>query len=127
MIPHLPKGMTSPEVAAVLFAAFLLLGTVYLGAVAYKARADRAQCILNIRNAQTAGRSWQGMYSKCNAAPFHPSDVIGPGKFLDSEPLCPAFRTRYNWVSAVPPLGSVYMTCPLAAGARHHPTDTTGW
>ena len=47
MLHLTPKGMTSPEVAAALFAVCLLLGVACLGGVAWKARSDRAQCILD--------------------------------------------------------------------------------
>ena len=126
MLHHTPKGMTSPEVAALLFAAFLLVGLVYLGSVACKAGSDRRQCIINLRNIQTAGRSWEGMYSR-TMGPFASSEICGPGRLLETEPTCPTSGNRYIWAGTVPPLGTLFATCPLAAGADHHPTDLTGW
>jgi prepilin-type N-terminal cleavage/methylation domain-containing protein len=49
------KGMTLIELTVVILVLLSLISVLFIGARAWKAGSDRANCILNIRNFQTAG------------------------------------------------------------------------
>ena len=127
MKTKLNRGMTLIELTVVILVLLSLISVLFIGAKAWKAGSDRAQCILNIRNAQTAGRSWQNMYSKADGATVTATtDLVGSGKFLEAAPACPASGT-YTWATAVPALGSLYLSCSLSSSDQHVPSNTTGW
>lgn len=115
--------MTHHEVLALicLLAAAIILAV--FGARAHRAASDRAQCILSIRNYQTAVRSYAGMNEVADGARLEPGMLIGPRAFLHSMPVCPAggnyiFRQTYSARS-----GEIFVVCSLSQIKRHRPQD----
>jgi hypothetical protein len=88
---------------------------------------DRAGCILNCRNVQQAMRSCHGMngHNPGDVLPaFGNSTLVGPGRFIESMPVCPA-GYRYKWVEGrVPMVGELMIRCSCP---EHVPTGIEDW
>lgn len=102
-------------------AVFILPSTYF-----WKRRTDREGCVLNLRNAQQAMRSYQGMNGLWVGG--HPGfghqTLIGPGNFLEVEPQCPGGGT-YTWEEGrIPDVGELFLHC---SHPDHVPDDHTGW
>ncbi len=98
-----PRSLTAAWVAlALLFAV--------LGGFKWKSGSDRAACILCTRNVQTAVRSYCGMNGLNPGDPFDRRAIFGPGKFIESEPACPAGGT-YIWSPVHPAIGTLAIRC----------------
>lgn len=119
-------GLTTLEVLVILLVVAGGLFVARFAAEAWKRGKERSQCILNIRNAQTAGRSFQGMNQVAVGANLDWSKIIGPGQFLTDPPVCPGGGT-YHLAAKAPPVGSLFMTCSLATSLNHQPATTKGW
>lgn len=121
------KGMTLLELTVVILVLLSLISILFIGARAWKKGSDRAGCIMNIRNAQQAVRSYANMYS-VTAVPG--TDLVGAGKFLETAPKCPANGT-YTVINTgtvtVPAVGTLAMTCSLATSDKHVPDSIAGW
>jgi prepilin-type N-terminal cleavage/methylation domain-containing protein len=121
------KGMTLIELTVVILVLLSLISVLFIGAQAWKEGSDRSQCILNIRNAQTAGRSYQNMNQVAVGANYTAStSVYGAGKFLETAPICPSGGS-YTWTTTIPTVGSLFMTCSLSGTKNHVPVSTAGW
>lgn len=117
------RGMTLLEVTIVISVMLGLLSGLMIAARAWKGGTDRATCILNIRNAQLAGRSYQNMRALSAGQPFDPNTIIGEEKALPAMPTCPA-GGEYSFVDEFPPVGTLFMSCSLSA---HTPQDSSSW
>jgi prepilin-type N-terminal cleavage/methylation domain-containing protein len=121
------KGMTLIELTVVILVLLSLISVLFIGAQAWKEGSDRSQCILNIRNAQTAGRSFQNMNQKAPGDAFTAAtDVYGSGKFLETAPTCPSAGS-YTWATTIPAVGTLFMTCSLSGTKNHVPGSISGW
>lgn len=98
-----------PRSLAAAWVALALLIAV-LGGYKWKAGSDRAACMLHTRNVQQSTRSFQGMNGLNTGDPLEMSDLIGPGKFIESEPVCPAGGT-YTWSKVHPDIGTLAIRC----------------
>jgi len=75
----------------------------------YKNRADKAACLFNIRNIQTAVRSYQGVHGI--QGPTYDIESMQKEMFVDmygfpdgkAIPTCPSAGT-YTWSNAIPSL-----------------------
>lgn len=121
------KGMTLLELTVVILVLLSLISILFIGARAWKKGSDRAGCIMNIRNAQQAVRSYANMY---NTDSIPGSELVGTGKFLESMPVCPAGGT-YTAINSgtvtAPAVGTLAMECSFAATDGHVPDDIQGW
>ena len=122
------KGMTLLELTVVILVLLSLISILFIGARAWKAGSDRAGCILNIRNVQQAVRSYANMYS---ATTVPAGDLLGTGKFVETQPACPAAGTYAPAVLSgavtVPAVGTLAMTCSLSTSDKHVPSSIAGW
>jgi len=120
------KGMTLLELTVVILVLLSLISILFIGARAWKKGSDRAGCIMNIRNAQQAVRSYANMY---NTSAIPAGELIGAGKFLETAPICPAGGTYTDLTGAVtaPAVGTLAMTCTLATADGHVPSNIQGW
>ena len=84
---------------------------------------DRAGCLMNIRNAQQAVRSYSNMYHVEVSEPIARDVLIGDGKFLESAPTCPSGGT-YTFLDHVPEKGVLFMRC---SDPEHTPDDHANW
>jgi hypothetical protein len=111
------------EWTLVIVIASALMGTAFF---AWKTGSDRASCILNIRNVQNAARG-MCIYNKGPGAPLDYSEIVGPGKFIQSIPQCPAGGT-YRFLDRLPDVGELYVECSLCdAPFNHKPNDYRYW
>ena len=123
------SGMTLIELTVVILVLLSLISILFVGARAWKRGSDRAGCIMNIRNVQQGMRSFQNMngYSAGETVPGAISEIIGEGKFVESDPTCPGTGTYSFMDDELPESGSLYMTCSLEAVEKHAPSDYGDW
>ena len=141
----LKPGMTLIEITVVILVLLTLIAVLFIGANIYKQGADRAACILNIRNIHQAVRADQNLSGatagqSLSADPDNPGSLeaklYGAGLYFEVEPTCPSEAGEYTMANdgAYPAIGTVAVTCADfgAAGsapANHFPdaADTSGW
>ena len=95
----------------------------------YKREADRKACVLNIRNIQTALRSYQSVNDIPLDRKIDWSEVFSSPtseKYLE-EPTCPYDGSRYILQSTHPQVGVPVAECPHCDSLNHRPKNTTGW
>jgi len=89
--------------------------------------AARADCLMNIRDVQQAMRAYMGMNGhnpETQVPEFSKESIIGPGKFLDSEPKCPGGGT-YTWIEGYhPAMGVLTLRCSCR---DHVPENYSDW
>lgn len=117
------RGITLIETSIVITVMLALVSVMMFGAQAWKNGTDRSKCILNIRSAQLAGRSYQNMMARTEGQPFDPATIIGENKALPSFPFCPA-GGNYSFVDEFPPVGTLFMTCSIT---HHTPASLSSW
>ena len=61
------KGMTLIELTVVILVLLSLISVLFIGAKAWKDGSDKANCVMNIRNLQTAARSYGNINSNTGA------------------------------------------------------------
>jgi len=123
------SGMTLLELTVVILVLLSLISVLFIGARAWKKGADRAACILNIRNVQNAVRSYANMNNK------NPEDtvawkslVVGTGLFVEKDPTCPGAGSYTFADTTIPKIGVLAMTCSKAAAPDNHvPSDISAW
>ena len=96
---------------------------VFIGAKAWKDGSDRAGCVINIRNIQTALRSYQNMNELSIGSEIPWDGIIGPGKFLETAPVCPGGGT-YTFAKTIPEVGGLGCRC---SNPKHVPPSHAGW
>jgi type II secretory pathway pseudopilin PulG len=123
--------MTLLEMTTVILVLMMLITLLFFGARTWKRGSDRALCIIQIQNVQRAVRSYSNLYgfSPGSNAPNLQSQIIGLGRFIETTPVCPSgedytFGVSYG-ANTIPPMGSLYMECPLAGSAQHVPNNVT--
>ncbi|HBM78727.1 MAG TPA: hypothetical protein DD438_11500 [Verrucomicrobiales bacterium] len=123
------SGMTLIELTVVILVLLSLISILFVGARAWKRGSDRAGCIMNIRNVQQGMRSYQNMngHNAGQTVPGALREIVGPGKFVESNPTCPSTGTYSFMDDELPLSGSLYMTCSLAAVEKHAPSDFADW
>ena len=75
----LKPGMTLIEITVVILVLLTLIAVLFIGANIYKKGADRAACILNIRNIHQAVRADQNLENR-NAGDAHRRYYFGSGR-----------------------------------------------
>ena len=81
---------------------------------------------MNIRNVQQGMRSYMGMngHSPGDRLPFTKETIVGPGNFVEIEPVCPAGGT-YSWIeNRHPAVGELMIQCSCPA---HQPIAHQDW
>lgn len=115
-----------PKTSRYIFLAVLILSLIVLlfqGTRAWFMGSHRAECVLNARNLQQAVRSHQGMNSESVGDTINWSEIIGPGKFYESKPRCPA-GGEYTFSKVHPEMGKLVCKC---SHADHLPPDHHTW
>lgn len=119
--------MTLVELSIVIVVLLAFISMLFIGARAWKRGADRAQCIVNIRQVQMSVRGFAnsngieaGEYFTPDGAGGVPGDAIfGPDNYLDGLPTCPGTGMYTIHGNLIPDVGMLYMTCSLEASAGH--------
>lgn len=149
-------GMTLIEITVVILVLLTLISVLFIGANIYKRGADRAACILNIRNVHQAVRAHQNLnannvgdalvyndviYSIAEV-PEQPADPNDPNSqpvegvpaqenYL-TRPVCPTQGGIYNDEGTFPEVGLAAIECDDFGAdgeenRRHFPQTTAGW
>ena len=120
------SGMTLLELTVVILVLLSLISILFIGARAWKKGTDRTGCIMNIRNAQQAVRSYQNMNAYPDGVAINMlTDIMGANGYLN-EPRCPS-GGEYDRVDEIPSTGVLVMWCSLAATDSHVPGDYSDW
>ena len=131
----LRPGVTLIELSVVVLVLLLFIAMTFVGVTAWKRGSDRAGCVMNIRHVQMAVRGYarvQSLQPGDDTGALVPpvnltSQLIGPGKYVPSQPLCPGNGFYGLGGNTVPAVGSLYMTCSLEASDGHAPSDHGTW
>lgn len=127
------SGMTLLELTVVILVLLSLIGLLFAGSRAWKAAADRSACIMHQSNVQKALRGHVNLHQSYigDTITNLPDQLIGPGRYLATYPECPAMGTytfgAIHGRDVVPPLGTIYMSCSLAASNDHEPRIYDDW
>jgi prepilin-type N-terminal cleavage/methylation domain-containing protein len=124
------SGMTLIELTVVILVLLSLVSILFIGARAYKAGSDRAQCVMQIRQMQLAVRSYANLNKVEEGVTISsdlPSELVGPGRFLEMEPICPGGGNYTLDGNEIPLVGALYMSCSLSSSDRHIPESFDDW
>ena len=123
------SGMTLIELTVVILVLLSLISILFVGARAWKRGSDRAGCIMNIRNVQQGMRSFQNMngHNAGESVPGALKEIIGVGKFVESQPTCPGAGAYSYMDDELPTSGTLYMNCSLSSQEKHIPTEFGDW
>lgn len=121
-----PRGFTLIEVTLVISVLLGFVAVLFVGVTAYKRGSNRALCIENIATMQKVVRSYGNLYEKLpgDTVPGLKDELIGPGRFLEVEPVCPGRGVYTFGGNVMPAPGSVYLNCTIA---DHVPSPTASW
>jgi len=140
----LKPGMTLIEITVVILVLLTLIAVLFIGANIYKKGADRAACILNIRNIQQAVRADQNLYNKREgdavfgnimpAAAWSGTNTDTTLLYFEQDVECPEGTATVSGLYTVgggaglvyPDIGTVIAVCPIEATV-HVPGDINGW
>ena len=135
-------GVTLIELTVVILVLLTLIGVLFIGAQIYKRGADRAACILNIRNVHQAVRAEQNLTGAAEGTDVDLENDIYATTSQDNylaTPICPTEDGGYetNSMGDFPEVGTAAIRCtdfdPLegdeddAAELDHAPESTNGW
>jgi len=118
-------GMTLLELTVVILVLLSLISILFIGARAWKKGSDRAANILNIRNVQQAVRAHANVRGLLEGTALASSDIVGSGKYLNSV-TAPNTDITYAYGSAVPAIGTLYLTATYASGTSTDYAPTAG-
>lgn len=123
---HRAPGMTLLELTVVILVLLSLISILFIGARAWKNGSDRTGCIINIRNAQQAVRSYQNMNAYPDGTAINMSiEIMGAGGYIN-EPRCPG-GGNYDRINEIPSTGTLVMWCSLAGTESHVPNSFSDW
>ena len=125
--PRTARGITLLELTVVIIVLLSLISIIFVGARAWKKGSDRSGCVINIRNAQQAVRSYQNLRALPTYTPINMfTDILGPGNFIEHDVICPA-GGDYDHIGYIPEQGEMAMWCSLATSDEHVPANTSDW
>ena len=81
----LKPGMTLIEITVVILVLLTLIAVLFIGANIYKKGANRAACILNIRNIHQAVRADQNLTKRNVGDDLAVATIMGTANFITSE------------------------------------------
>ena len=125
----LKPGMTLIEITVVILVLLTLIAVLFIGANIYKKGADRAACILNIRNIHQAVRADQNLENRNSGDAIVGTilGVAGSGAYFETVITCPSAGGAYTVATTYPPIGTVGADCATLGDAtnKHFPDPTT--
>ena len=126
----LASGMTLIELTVVILVLLTLISVLFIGAQAYKRGAERATCILNIRNVQQAVRSDQNINEKKpGESGLVEAEIYDlAGLKYTTTPFCPS-GAHYTFQPDLkyPQPGELALVCDLKDSENHIPKRFVGW
>jgi len=125
----LKPGMTLIEITVVILVLLTLIAVLFIGANIYKKGADRAACILNIRNIHQAVRADQNLENQNTGDAIVGTilGVAGSGAYFETVITCPSAGGAHTVATTYPPIGTVGADCATLGDAtnKHFPDPTT--
>jgi prepilin-type N-terminal cleavage/methylation domain-containing protein len=137
------SGMTLLELTVVIAVLLALTSVLFLGARAWKSGADRTACIMNIRNVQTAVRSYQNLYGySAGGMPYAEGGTQDIGVHMLSkgyisetqlsgiqgdEPCKGGGTYECEHKDTFPAVGQLYISCSLASTKKHEMSPDVEW
>ncbi|RYD43938.1 MAG: hypothetical protein EOP85_09750 [Verrucomicrobiaceae bacterium] len=128
------SGMTLLELTVVILVLLSLISILFIGARAWKKGSDRSACLLNVRNAQMAIRSYANMRGLDAGANIpggksREEVITGPGSFLERLPVCPGGGGYGGQeLTTIPSPGVVLMACNWGTVEDSHmPEEHSKW
>lgn len=120
------RGLTLIEVTVVVAVLLSMISVLFLGVAAYKKGSDRALCIQNIASVQKAVRSYSNLYSYGTGETVAnlKDEIIGPGKFFETDPVCRSGGTYTYGGDVIPAPSVAYLSCSIS---DHLPASISGW
>ncbi len=85
---HLLKGFTLIEIMIVVAIIAILAAVAIPNFVRYRNDSQRAACISNMKQIQTAGEQW--LMTHAAGTPVLATDLVGSTNYIKKEPKCPA-------------------------------------
>lgn len=138
-----PAGITLLEMTVVIGVLMTLLTSLFVGSRAWRKGADRASCIMTLRNLQQSVRSYQNIYGFTSgerpAAIDGDQDIarhllqkgyIAQGLFSQASGVRPCNgggTYKRPMADVFPQQGDLYAECSLAAADEHVPQDRGTW
>jgi hypothetical protein len=112
-----------------------LIAVLFIGANIYKKGANRAACILNIRNIHQAVRADQNLTKRNVGDDLAVATIMGTAdSYIEVSPSCPTDGIIYTLAPTYPATGTVAATCTnngenggTISDHLPEPGDTTGW
>lgn len=131
--PHkFRPGMTLLELTVIVVVMLLLISVLFMGTRAWKRGSDRAGCVLHIRNAQQAIRSYANLRqlepgSQIPGGVSRKTLITGPDSFMREFPVCPGGGVYAGQeLTTIPQVGVVMMTCDYEENDMTHVPEVTG-
>ncbi len=129
------RGTTLIELTIIIIVLFAFLSMSFIGVRVWKEGSDRAGCVINIRHMQQAVRGFQNTRNLLpgdDTTSLSPpltlnNELVGTGKFLPTQPACPGNGVYTMTGNTIPAIGTLYMTCSLAASKGHEPSEYDTW
>ena len=137
------SGFSLLELTVVIAVLLSLTSVLFVGARAWKSGADRAGCILNIRNVQQSVRAYQNMYGySAGGMPYaeggtqdiavhlHAKGYITDQQFsaITGGERCQGGGSyERSRPDAFPPVGQLYSACSLRGAKDHTPPEEFEW
>lgn len=137
------RGMSLLELTVVLVVLMSLTGMFFVSSRIWKRGADRAECLLTLRNVQVAARSYQNLYGYSSGERMEPSQgaqnialQLYTRGYLEEK----QFRQSQGEIACsgggfyscplpdtFPPVGELYLRCSLEAEQEHVPLEHAEW
>ena len=129
--PRLHPGLSVIELTAVIAVLIALIAILLVGMKAYKNSSDRAACVMNIHSFQNAVRSYSNLNGLAPGQALTATDLraqlVGPDRFLEAVPTCPAGGAYSDLGNRIPVHGELYLSCSLRASESHVPRRINAW
>ena len=122
-------GMTLLELSVVILVMLSMVVVLFIGGRAWKRGSDRALCIATMETVQKGVRGYSNLYgySPGDTVAGFESRVIGLGRFIEKVPTCPGGGNYTMLGDSIPPVGTFYISCSLAVGEQHEPSNPSEW
>ena len=119
---HLLKGFTLIEIMIVVAIIAILAAVAIPNFVKYRNESQRASCISNMKQLQTAGEQFTMVNGVSNVPQV--SDLIGSDSYIKKTPVCPYTKTQYG--ISLDGANAIKVTCQNSAAPYNHflPEDT---